>query len=65
LSSRKFRACCGFVTGYLRWQGALITPRFGIHNFGMAISLVTSERGVALLPISIEATAGVDREPST
>ena len=35
-------------------RGVEVTPRFGIDNFAMAMSLVTSERGVALLPISIE-----------
>jgi LysR family transcriptional regulator, hca operon transcriptional activator len=42
------------VNGYLKRSGVEVTPRFGIDNFAMAISLVTSERGVALLPISIE-----------
>jgi LysR family transcriptional regulator, hca operon transcriptional activator len=31
-----------------------VAPRFEIDNFAMAMSLVMSERGVALLPISIE-----------
>jgi LysR family transcriptional regulator, hca operon transcriptional activator len=31
-----------------------VEPRFGIDNFAMAMSLVASERGVALLPVSIE-----------
>jgi LysR family transcriptional regulator, hca operon transcriptional activator len=42
------------VNGYLKRSGVEVAPRFGIDNFAMAMSLVTSERGVALLPISIE-----------
>jgi LysR family transcriptional regulator, hca operon transcriptional activator len=42
------------VNGYLKRSGIKVAPRFGIDNFAMAMSLVTSERGVALLPISIE-----------
>jgi LysR family hca operon transcriptional activator len=42
------------VNGYLKRSGVEVTPRFEIDNFAMAMSLVTSERGVALLPISIE-----------
>jgi LysR family transcriptional regulator, hca operon transcriptional activator len=42
------------VNGYLERSGVKVTPRFGIDNFAMAMSLVTSERGIALLPISIE-----------
>jgi LysR family hca operon transcriptional activator len=42
------------VNGYLERSGVEVAPRFGIDNFAMAMSLVTSERGVALLPISIE-----------
>jgi LysR family transcriptional regulator, hca operon transcriptional activator len=44
----------GAVNGYLKRSGVEVTPRFEIDNFAMAMSLVTSERGVALLPISIE-----------
>jgi LysR family hca operon transcriptional activator len=44
----------GAVNGYLKRSGVEVAPRFEINNFAMAISLVTSERGVALLPISIE-----------
>jgi len=44
----------GTVNGYLRDSGVNVAPRFEIDNFAMAMSLVTSERGVALLPISIE-----------
>jgi LysR family transcriptional regulator, hca operon transcriptional activator len=50
----------GAVNGYLKRSGVEIVPRLEIDNFAMAISLVTSERGVALLPISIE-----DYLPST
>jgi LysR family hca operon transcriptional activator len=42
------------VNGYLKRSGVKVAPRFGIDNFAMAMSLVASERGVALLPISIE-----------
>jgi LysR family hca operon transcriptional activator len=42
------------VNGYLKRSGVEVEPRFGIDNFAMAMSLVTSERGIALLPISIE-----------
>jgi len=42
------------VNGYLERSGVEVAPRFGIDNFAMAMSLVTSERGVALLPISIK-----------
>lgn len=48
------RVLRGVVNGYLKQRGLSIAPRFEIDNFAMAISLVTSERGVALLPISIE-----------
>ena len=44
----------GAVNGYRKRSGVEVTPRFGIDNFAMAMSLVTLERGVALLPISIE-----------
>jgi LysR family hca operon transcriptional activator len=54
------RVLRGVVNGYLLRSGVEITPRLEIDNFAMAISLVTSERGVALLPISIE-----DYLPST
>jgi LysR family hca operon transcriptional activator len=42
------------VNGYLKRLGVEIAPRFEIDNSAMAMSLVTSERGVARLPISIE-----------
>jgi LysR family hca operon transcriptional activator len=48
------------VNGYLKRSGVEIAPHLEIDNFAMAMSLVTSERGVALLPISIE-----DYIPST
>ena len=42
------------VNGYLKGCGVEVAPRFGIDNFAMAMSLVTSERGIAIMPISIE-----------
>ena len=48
------RVLRGAVNGYLKRSGVEVTPRFGIDNFAMAMSLVASERGVALLPISIQ-----------
>jgi LysR family transcriptional regulator, hca operon transcriptional activator len=42
------------VNGYLKKSGVEIVPRLEIDNFAMAMSLVSSERGIALLPISIE-----------
>jgi LysR family hca operon transcriptional activator len=48
------RVLRGAVDGYLKRSGVEVAPRFGIDNFAMAMSLVTSERGIALLPISIE-----------
>jgi LysR family transcriptional regulator, hca operon transcriptional activator len=49
------RVLRGAVNTYLKRSGVKVAPRFEIDNFAMAVSLVTSERGVALLPISIEA----------
>ena len=43
------------VNGYLERSGVEIRPQFEIDNFAMAMSLVASARGVALLPASIEA----------
>ncbi len=43
----------GVVNDYLARSGARITPHLEIDNFAMAISLVGSTRGVALLPASI------------
>jgi LysR family hca operon transcriptional activator len=48
------RVLRGVVNSYLKRSGIEIVPHLEIDNFAMAISLVTSERGVALLPISIE-----------
>ena len=42
------------VTGYLRRCGVETVSGFEIDNFAMAISLVASTRGVALLPASIK-----------
>ena len=42
------------VKGYLERSGLRIVPSFEIDNFAMAISLVGSTRGIALLPASIE-----------
>jgi LysR family hca operon transcriptional activator len=44
----------GVVRGYLDRSGVRITPHLEIDNFAMAISVVGSTRGVALLPASIE-----------
>ena len=44
----------GVVVDYLARSGVEIVPHLEIDNFAMAISLVASERGVALLPVSIE-----------
>ena len=41
------------VNGYLRRCGVEIVPHLEIDNFAMAISLVASTRGVALLPASV------------
>jgi LysR family transcriptional regulator, hca operon transcriptional activator len=48
------RVLRGAVNSYLKRAGVEVAPRFEIDNFAMAMSLVTSERGVALLPISVE-----------
>jgi LysR family hca operon transcriptional activator len=47
------RVLRGAVNGYLRQSGVEIVPHLEIDNFAMAISLVASTRGVALLPASI------------
>ncbi len=44
------------VMGYLDRSGAKTVPHLEIDNFAMAISLVASTRGVALLPASIQDT---------
>jgi LysR family hca operon transcriptional activator len=48
------RVLRGVVNSYLHRSGVHILPHLEIDNFAMAISLVTSEHGVALLPKSIE-----------
>jgi LysR family transcriptional regulator, hca operon transcriptional activator len=45
----------GVVNDYLNRSGADIVPRFEIDNFPMAISLVESSSGIAIMPASIEA----------
>lgn len=47
------RVLRGVVNDYLESSGVRIVPSFEIDNFAMAISLVGSTRGVALLPASI------------
>ncbi len=42
------------INTYLRRSGLEIVPALEIDNYAMAISLVTSTRGVALLPASVE-----------
>jgi LysR family hca operon transcriptional activator len=42
------------INDYLKRSGVEIVPMVEIDNFAMAISLVTSTRGMALLPASIE-----------
>ena len=42
------------VNDYLKRSGAEIVPHLEIDNFSMAISLVSSTRGVAMLPASIK-----------
>ena len=42
------------INNYLKRCGIEIVPHLEIDNFAMAISLVASTRGVALLPISAE-----------
>jgi LysR family hca operon transcriptional activator len=48
------RALRGVVSDYLRRSGIEIVPHLEIDNFAMAVSLVASTRGVALLPVSAE-----------
>jgi len=52
--SRVPRVLRAVVGDYLKRSGVDIVPHLEIDNFAMAISLVASERGVALLPASIE-----------
>jgi LysR family transcriptional regulator, hca operon transcriptional activator len=42
------------ISDYFKRAGVEITPHYEIDNFAMAISLVASTRGVALLPASAE-----------
>jgi LysR family hca operon transcriptional activator len=42
------------INSYLKRTGIELTPHLEIDNFAMAISLVASTRGVALLPASAE-----------
>ena len=42
------------INDYLKRRGIDIVPHLEIDNFAMAISLIASTRGVALLPISAE-----------
>ncbi|MFZ0239224.1 MAG: LysR substrate-binding domain-containing protein, partial [Xanthobacteraceae bacterium] len=42
------------VNDYLKRSGTEIAPHLEIDNYAMAISLVASTRGVALLPVSAE-----------
>jgi LysR family transcriptional regulator, hca operon transcriptional activator len=48
------RVLRGVVGDYLRRSGLEIVPHLEIDNFAMAVSLVASTRGVALLPVSAE-----------
>jgi LysR family hca operon transcriptional activator len=48
------RVLRGVVNLYLKRSGVELVPHLEIDNFAMAISLVTSKRGVALLPKSVE-----------
>ena len=48
------RVLRGVVGDYLKRSGIEIVPHLEIDNFAMAVSLVASARGVALLPVSAE-----------
>jgi LysR family hca operon transcriptional activator len=48
------RVLRGVVGDYLKRSGLEIVPHLEIDNFAMAVSLVASTRGVALLPVSAE-----------
>jgi DNA-binding transcriptional LysR family regulator len=48
------RVLRGVVGDYLERSGIEIVPHLEIDNFAMAVSLVASTRGVALLPVSAE-----------
>ena len=43
------------VEGYLQENGVKLTPSHRVENFSMALSLVSSIRGVALMPAYVEA----------
>ena len=44
----------GVIADYLKRSGIEVAPHLEIDNYAMAISLVASTRGVALLPKSVE-----------
>jgi LysR family hca operon transcriptional activator len=48
------RVLRGVIDDYLKRSGVEIAPHLEIDNYAMAISLVASTRGVALLPLSAE-----------
>jgi LysR family hca operon transcriptional activator len=48
------RVLRALINAYLKRTGIELTPHLEIDNFAMAISLVASTRGVALLPASAE-----------
>jgi LysR family hca operon transcriptional activator len=48
------RVLCAIINDYLKRSGIELVPHLEIDNFAMAISLVASTRGVALLPASAE-----------
>jgi LysR family transcriptional regulator, hca operon transcriptional activator len=48
------RVLHGVIDDYLKRSGIEIAPHLEIDNYAMAISLVASTRGVALLPVSAE-----------
>jgi LysR family hca operon transcriptional activator len=39
------------IDGYLKQSGIDITPAYEVDNLAMAVSLIASARGVALLPV--------------
>jgi LysR family hca operon transcriptional activator len=52
--SRVPRVLRAVIDDYLKRSGTEIAPHLEIDNYAMAISLVASTRGVALLPVSAE-----------
>ncbi|MEJ0069487.1 MAG: hypothetical protein WDO24_13025 [Pseudomonadota bacterium] len=63
--SRIPRILRGVVNGYLKRSGVAISPHLEIDNYAMAISLVTAERGVALLPpLDRGLSAALGRQPA-